>query len=166
MHVHPSGDELNSVYTAALPILSTPLAFFESALAALTPPAAAPWAAATAAAHAAYLAHTAPTVIPGDVQMAEIVSYLDAKLGSDAVLTNGAGNYSGYLHRFYKFKDYGTQLAPTSGSMGYGLPAAVAAKIRWPERQVVCFAGDGCFLMHGQVRDLTVLLTHFLLLLS
>ena len=74
------------------------------------PPAATPWADATAAAHAAYLAHTAPTVIPGDVQMPEIVSFLDAKLGSDAVLTNGAGNYSGYLHRFYKFKDYGALL--------------------------------------------------------
>eukprot|EP01043_Picozoa_sp_COSAG02_P005134 COSAG02_NODE_137_length_34526_cov_94.448079_27_plen_91_part_00 len=62
----------------------------------------------------------APVEIPGAVQMAEIVSYLDATLESDAILTNGAGNYSGFLHRFYKFKEYGTQLAPTSGSMGYG----------------------------------------------
>ena len=61
-----------------------------------------------------------PVEIPGAVQMAEIVSFLDATLESDAIMTNGAGNYSGFLHRFFKFKDYGTQLAPTSGSMGYG----------------------------------------------
>jgi acetolactate synthase-1/2/3 large subunit len=65
-------------------------------------------------------------------------------------MCNGAGNYATWLHRFHRFTRYGTQLAPTSGSMGYGLPAAVGAKRIAPERTVVCFAGDGCFMMHGQ----------------
>ena len=68
----------------------------------------------------------------------------------DAVITNGAGNYAVWVHRFWRFRDFAGQLAPTSGSMGYGLPAAVAAKLRRPEREVVCFAGDGCFQMTGQ----------------
>ena len=65
-------------------------------------------------------------------------------------MTNGAGNYATWLHRFHRYTRYGTQLAPTSGSMGYGLPAAVGAKRVHPDKTVVCFAGDGCFLMHGQ----------------
>ncbi|MEQ9608705.1 MAG: thiamine pyrophosphate-dependent enzyme, partial [Kiloniellaceae bacterium] len=67
-----------------------------------------------------------------------------------AIITNGAGNYTGWVHRFYRFRHFRSQLAPTSGSMGYGLPAAVAAKAVHPDRPVVCFAGDGCFMMHGQ----------------
>ena len=66
------------------------------------------------------------------------------------IVTNGAGNYSGWIHRFHRFRRFGTQVAPTSGSMGYGLPAAIAAKLRRPERMVICFAGDGCFQMTGQ----------------
>ena len=66
------------------------------------------------------------------------------------IVTNGAGNYSAWVHRFHRFRRFGTQVAPTSGSMGYGLPAAIAAKLRHPERTVVCFAGDGCFQMTGQ----------------
>ena len=72
------------------------------------------------------------------------------RLPDDAIITNGAGNYSGWVHRFFRFRRYGTQLAPTSGSMGYGLPAAIAAKLRHPERTVVAFAGDGCFQMTSQ----------------
>ena len=82
--------------------------------------------------------------------MAEIVAWLKGHLPSDTIITNGAGNYSGWVHRFYLFRRYGTQLGPTSGSMGYGTPAAVAAKLRHPDRTVVAFAGDGCFLMTGQ----------------
>jgi acetolactate synthase I/II/III large subunit len=78
------------------------------------------------------------------------MTWLRDQLPPDAVLTNGAGNYSGWIHRFYRFRRFGTQLGPTSGSMGYGLPAAVAAKRLHPERPVICFAGDGCFLMTGQ----------------
>src|SRR5690625_6741548 len=82
--------------------------------------------------------------------MAAVIKYLADTLPEDAILANGAGNYATWVHRFYPFRKYGTQLAPTSGSMGYGLPAAVAAKRTLPDKTVVCFAGDGCFMMHGQ----------------
>ena len=71
-------------------------------------------------------------------------------LPSDAIITNGAGIYSSWGHRFYRFHEYPSQLGPTSGAMGYGMPAAVAAKLVYPEREVVCLAGDGCFMMNGQ----------------
>src|SRR3546814_18267150 len=82
--------------------------------------------------------------------MCEIMLHLRDRLPPDAILCNGAGNYAGWLHRFHRFRRFGTQLAPTSGAMGYGVPAAVAGKLRHPDRPVVCFAGDGCFLMNGQ----------------
>jgi acetolactate synthase I/II/III large subunit len=84
------------------------------------------------------------------VDMSQVVAYLRERLPSDAILTNGAGNYTAWIHRFYQYRVFRTQLAPTSGAMGYGLPAAIAAKLRYPERVVVAFAGDGCFLMYGQ----------------
>jgi acetolactate synthase-1/2/3 large subunit len=82
--------------------------------------------------------------------MGAVMQTLRETLPADAIMTNGAGNYATWLHRFHRFQHYGTQLAPTSGSMGYGLPAAVGAKRVYPDRTVVCLAGDGCFLMHGQ----------------
>jgi acetolactate synthase-1/2/3 large subunit len=82
--------------------------------------------------------------------MGEVMACLRARLPADAILTNGAGNFSVWAHRFYEFRRYRTQLAPTSGAMGYGLPAAIAAKLLHPERTVVAFAGDGDFLMTGQ----------------
>jgi acetolactate synthase-1/2/3 large subunit len=82
--------------------------------------------------------------------MGPIMNYLEKVLPQDAIMTNGAGNYATWVHRYHRFRRYGTQAAPTSGSMGYGLPAAVAAKALHPDRTVVCFAGDGCFLMNGQ----------------
>jgi acetolactate synthase-1/2/3 large subunit len=91
-----------------------------------------------------------PPRIPGTLQMGEVIQHLRRELPDDAVITNGAGNYASWVHRFFRFRGYGTQLAPTSGSMGYGLPAAIAAKLRHRERDVVCFAGDGCFQMTGQ----------------
>ena len=78
------------------------------------------------------------------------MSQIEGALAKDAIVTNGAGNYTVWVHRFHRHRRYVTQLAPISGSMGYGLPAAVAAARVMPDRQVVCFAGDGCFLMHGQ----------------
>ena len=90
-----------------------------------------------------------PPANPGPVQMGEVITHLRSVLQDDAIITNGAGNYSSWVHRYFRFRRFGTQLAPTSGSMGYGLPAAVAAKVRFPDRQVVCFAGDGCFQMTG-----------------
>ncbi len=91
-----------------------------------------------------------PPGIPGALQMGQVIQHLRAVLADDAVICNGAGNYATWIHRYFRFRGYGTQLAPTSGSMGYGLPAAVAAKLRFPNRQVVCVAGDGCFQMTGQ----------------
>jgi acetolactate synthase-1/2/3 large subunit len=91
-----------------------------------------------------------PARIPGDLQMGEVIQHLRRVLPDDAIVSNGAGNYASWVHRYFRFRGYGTQLAPTSGSMGYGVPAAVAAKIRFPQRAVVCFAGDGCFQMTGQ----------------
>ena len=84
------------------------------------------------------------------VDMTQVVAYLRERLPADAIIANGAGNYTAWIHRFYQYRSFRTQLAPTSGAMGYGLPAAIAAKLRYPGRVVVAFAGDGCFLMYGQ----------------
>ncbi|TIU95168.1 MAG: thiamine pyrophosphate-binding protein, partial [Mesorhizobium sp.] len=93
---------------------------------------------------------TPPESGPGAVQMGPIMNYLEKMLPDDAILTNGAGNYATWVHRFHRSRRFATQAAPTSGSMGYGTPAAVAAKELFPERDVIAFAGDGCFLMNGQ----------------
>jgi acetolactate synthase-1/2/3 large subunit len=79
--------------------------------------------------------------------MERVIRHLSEALPEDAIVTNGAGNYAAWLHRYFTFKRFGTQLAPTSGSMGYGLPAAIAAALRHPEREVLCLAGDGCLQM-------------------
>ncbi len=103
------------------------------------------------AAHADFEAWSAqPPRIPGSLQMGEVIQHLRAVLPDDAVICNGAGNYTTWVHRYFRFRRFGSQLAPTSGSMGYGLPAAIAAKLRHPSRTVVCFAGDGCFQMTSQ----------------
>jgi acetolactate synthase-1/2/3 large subunit len=101
------------------------------------------------AARADYLANLRHEPQPGDLQMGEVMAYLRQRLQEDAVITNGAGNFSVWAHRFYEFRHFGTQLAPCAGAMGYGLPAAIAAKLLQPDRVVVCFAGDGDFLMSG-----------------
>lgn len=88
--------------------------------------------------------------LTGSVDFATVMAGLGAQLGPDAIIANGAGNYTVWVHRFHQFRQHGTQLAPTSGAMGYGLPAAVAAKLRHPERPVICIAGDGCFQMYPQ----------------
>tara|TARA_B100000029_G_scaffold479680_1_gene526977 strand:+ start:120 stop:689 length:570 start_codon:yes stop_codon:yes gene_type:complete len=79
--------------------------------------------------------------------MSEAIHKLNETLPDDAIITNGAGNYASWVHRFYRFRTFQSQFAPNSGSMGYGLPAAIAAKLRFPERKVICFAGDGCLQM-------------------
>jgi acetolactate synthase-1/2/3 large subunit len=81
------------------------------------------------------------------VRQEEVIAWLSANLPEDAIITNGAGNYAAWLHRYFVYKRHGTQLAPTSGSMGYGFPAAIAASLEHPGRTVVCLAGDGCFQM-------------------
>jgi acetolactate synthase I/II/III large subunit len=151
VHVFADPDELNHVYQADLAIAASPIAFVQE-LAALPAPQAPVWAEHTQAAHADYLAwsEAAGRSNPGLLQMGPVMEHLKTALPQDVILTNGAGNFSIWLHRFWRYQGYGTQLAPTSGSMGYGLPAAVGAKRLYPERCVVCFAGDGDFMMHGQ----------------
>lgn len=151
IHVYPDSGELGRVYQPDLAITATPGAFIDAVRDLTLPPSAARSAFLDSARHA-YLSwrDTGPIQSPGTLQMAKIIDFLGEQLPDDAILCNGAGNYATWLHRFYPFNKFGTQLAPTSGSMGYGIPAAVAAKRLLPDRSVVAFAGDGCFLMHGQ----------------
>jgi len=151
VHVHADANELGRLYRPTQSIHATPQAF-SSALADLRPAAAVRWAAHTQAARAEYLAWSDPDPIriPGPLQMGEVMRHLREVLPHDAIFCNGAGNFATWVHRFWPFTAYASQLAPTSGSMGYGLPAGVGAKRLWPQREVVVFAGDGDFLMHGQ----------------
>ena len=151
VHVHADADELGKLYRPAQAIHATPQAF-AAALNAVRPQANVPLKAHTKAAHADYQAWSdpAPIRIPGALQMGEVMQHLRATLPADTIFCNGAGNFATWVHRFWPFNSYASQLAPTSGSMGYGLPAAVGAKRLWPQREVVVFAGDGDFLMHGQ----------------
>lgn len=150
VHVHPGAEELGRVYHPALAILATPRAFAAS-LASVEVPKQPAWAESAKQANAEYIEWTeSPRKLPGDFQYGHALAWLRDRLPRDAVICNGAGNYSGWLHRHHRFHTFGTQLAPTSGSMGYGVPAAVLAKRQFPERTVVAFAGDGCFLMNGQ----------------
>src|ERR1700733_14851012 len=148
VHVHPGAEELGRVYSPTLPIHATPTAF-AAALETLDVPGSLRGDA--EAAHAEYLAWTeTPTEQPGGVNLGAIMVWLREYLPDDAILCNGAGNYAAWIHRFFRFRRFGQHVAPTSGSMGYGVPAAVAMKRLYPERPVVCIAGDGDFLMNGQ----------------
>ncbi len=151
LHVHADADELGKLYRAAQSIHATPRAFAQ-ALSTSAPPAPVAWATETAQAHADYLrwSDPAPIRIPGPLQMGEVMQHLREVLPADTIFCNGAGNFATWVHRFWPFRAWASQLAPTSGSMGYGLPAGVGAKRMWPQREVVVFAGDGDFLMHGQ----------------
>ncbi len=151
VHVHADADELGRLYRPALAIQASPQGFAE-ALATLQPAAPPAWRDATAAAHADYLrwSDPVPVRIPGPLQMGEVMQHLIEVLPADTIFCNGAGNFATWVHRFWPFRHFASQLAPTSGSMGYGLPAGVGAKRLWPQREVVVFAGDGDFLMHGQ----------------
>jgi acetolactate synthase-1/2/3 large subunit len=150
VHVHPGAEELGRVYRPHLGIHAAPTAFVQ-ALERLAEPNNIRWRDQTDAAHAEFLAWTEkPTAVPGAINLGEIVVGLRDMLPDDAVICNGAGNFSLWVHRFHRYRRYGTQLAPASGSMGYGVPAAVAMKRLEPERTVIAFAGDGDFLMTGQ----------------
>ena len=149
VHVHPSPDELGSVYRADLPIAAGAAAFAR-ALGRMEAPSSVAWSGLTSELRAAYEKSLTPIALPGAVRLADVVRTVSGMLPEDAIVTNGAGNYSAFVHRYFEYKGYRTQLAPTSGSMGYGLPAAIAAKLAHPTRAVVNFQGDGCFLMTGQ----------------
>ncbi|QTK80985.1 thiamine pyrophosphate-binding protein [Agrobacterium tumefaciens] len=150
VHIYPEAEELGRVYRPDLAICASPDDFV-AALASVDLPHNDAWASRTATMHEAYLNwSTPPQTGPGAVQMGPIMDWIETNVPEDAIFTNGAGNYATWVHRFHRFRRFSTQSAPTSGSMGYGLPAAVAAKHLFPEREVICFAGDGCFMMHGQ----------------
>jgi acetolactate synthase I/II/III large subunit len=148
VHVHADAEELGRVYRPHLAI-NAGNAQFVAMLEGLkftdTP-----WAARTQAARQDYLEWSEPQPMPGKLQWGEIVRWLSDRLPEDAIVTGGAGNFSSWLHRHFRYKGFRTQLGPTSGSMGYGVPAAIAAKLVYPARQVIAVSGDGDFLMNGQ----------------
>ena len=152
VHIHSSAEELNRVFQADLAIHATMNAAARS-LEVLTAPVSVLWEAWTASANEDYLANLQPQKLPGDIDMPAIVGLLQKHLPPDAVLTNGAGNFASWMHRFFKHhglvKGFKTQLAPTVGAMGYGVPAGIAAAIT-TGRVVFTIAGDGDFLMNGQ----------------
>ncbi|MES2999818.1 MAG: thiamine pyrophosphate-binding protein [Pseudomonadota bacterium] len=152
IHIHSSAEELNRVYQADLAINATMNAAARS-LEVLSAPPELPWVAWTEAANADYESNLVPQKLPGNIDMPAIVGILKKHLPDDAVLTNGAGNFASWTHRFFKHhglvKGHKTQLAPTVGAMGYGVPAGIAANIV-TGRVALTMAGDGDFLMNGQ----------------
>ena len=150
VHIHPGAEELGRVYHPQLAINAAPTAFC-AALENLQPPKEIAWRGESDAAHADYLAWgEKATVVPGAVNLGEIMIWLRDNLPADAIITQGAGNFSGWVHRFYRVRKFGGLVGATSGSMGYGLPAALAMQTLYRDRIVVCVSGDGDFLMTGQ----------------
>jgi len=146
IHMHQGAEELGRVYQPDLAVNATPQTI-APALAAMKLADSSKWATDTAAARAAFEAWTTPTDNPGDVKVAALYAHMRGELPEDTIFCNGAGNYAAWLHRFYRYRAFPTQLAPTSGAMGYGVPAAIAAKIVCPDKTVIACAGDGCFMM-------------------
>ena len=144
IHIHADADEIGRVYAPDIGITATAPAVLRQ-LANASP--AGDWSTWTSAARADYDAWLTPQESPGALKQEDVIKWLSGNLPNDAILTNGAGNYAAWLHRYFVYKQYGTQLAPTSGSMGYGFPAAISASLEHPDRTVVCLAGDGCFQM-------------------
>ncbi|TFL17629.1 thiamine pyrophosphate-binding protein [Jannaschia formosa] len=145
IHVHPGAEEINAIWSAEIAIQARAA---DVALALAARDDSLPgWQPMQGRARESYLGWTTPRETPGAVKLEQVIAHLDRVLPEDAIVTNGAGNYAAFLHRYYRWKRFGTQLAPTSGSMGYGFPAAVAASIARPGRAVVCLAGDGCIQM-------------------
>jgi acetolactate synthase-1/2/3 large subunit len=152
VHIHASAEELHRVYHADLAILSTMNAAARS-LEVLTAPPSLPWEKRTETIHADYEANLQPQALPGDIDMPAIVATISKLLPADALVTNGAGNFASWVHRFFRYhglaKGHKTQLAPTSGAMGYGVPAGIGGSIL-SGRLAFTIAGDGDFLMNGQ----------------
>ncbi|MBU6143538.1 MAG: thiamine pyrophosphate-binding protein [Betaproteobacteria bacterium] len=150
IHVHAGAEELGRVYQADLMINSGMPEFAEMLSSMPSLPSnldAKRWA---EQGRSQFEADTQPTPTSLSWDLAAVVTMLQAQLGDQTIVANGAGNYTGWVHRYWRYGGFRTQLAPTSGAMGYGVPAAIAAKLEYPDRHVVCFAGDGCFLMTGQ----------------
>ncbi|ELU01410.1 hypothetical protein CAPTEDRAFT_50813, partial [Capitella teleta] len=151
IHVYPGAEELGRVYIADLPILATPTTFIQS-LAKLAPPSEKKWKKLAHNAHADYRYWTLIEIesADDDLNMNFVIQHMREGVARDAIVCHGAGNYGMWVQRFWNYRNFGSQLAPISGSMGYGLPAAIAAKLTCPEKEVYCFAGDGCFQMVHQ----------------
>jgi acetolactate synthase I/II/III large subunit len=148
VHVHAGAEELGRVYQGEL-LINSGMPQFAAAMKNLKVDGAA-WKTWREQARADYLEWTKPAAIPGRVQLAEIVAWMREHLPQDAIIANGAGNFAGWIARFYRYPGLRTQVAPTNGSMGYGVPAGIAAKVAHPGRLVVSINGDGDFLMNGQ----------------
>ena len=146
VHAHPDPDELGRVYEPELPIV-TALPELAAVLGRLGVRDASRWEVWTEEAHAEYVASLERRSLPGDLDLAAVISFLRDRLTDDAVFTCGAGNFTVWVHRFFEFRTFPTQLSPRAGAMGYGLPAALTAKVLDPDRPVVCLAGDGDFMM-------------------
>jgi acetolactate synthase-1/2/3 large subunit len=151
VHVHPDPNEPGRVYQPVL-AMACGLSEFGKAVAGLTigaRPQRGEW---LRQAREAYVKFSTPPASASSkhVDLATVMGWLSDHLPDDAMVSNGAGNYTVWVHRFFRYRRPRTELAPTSGAMGYGVPAAIAAKLRYPERSVVAFAGDGCFLMYPQ----------------
>lgn len=149
VHIHVDPEELGRVYQPTLGIRAGAPETV-AALAADAPLDAQPWQSWAAAARADYQKTLSPPPVPGSLDFGRVMRYLDRRLPPESILTIGAGNFTLWPQRYYRFKQYGTQLGPQSGAMGYAVPAAVAAKLRHPDVPVVAFSGDGDFLMTGQ----------------
>ena len=149
VHIYPGAEELGRVYYPTLAITAR-APEFALALREIAPPAELPWAQETTQLHESYLEWSTPAEAPGDVNLASVVYELSDMVDDDAIICNGAGNNTGWLHRFFRFREGGRQLASTSGSMGYGIPAAVAAALEHPDRQVIAMTGDGDIQMTSQ----------------
>ncbi|MET0269004.1 MAG: thiamine pyrophosphate-dependent enzyme [Sphingomonas sp.] len=147
IHLHPDPAELGRVWP---PSLAAAVAPDDAAAALVARPLGLRDPAWRDSGHADYRAFAAPVPVTGAVNLSEIFAEFSAALPADAIITNGAGNYAAWAHRFHRHRRPRTQLGPASGTMGYGLPAAIAAKLLWPERDVIALAGDGCFLMTAQ----------------
>jgi acetolactate synthase-1/2/3 large subunit len=149
VHVHAGAEELGRVYQGEL-LINSGMPQIAAALAAMPPVDARRWRDATRQANAEYREWIARRENPGRVQMWDVIDFLKRRLPEDAIMATGAGNFHGWVQRYYHYPTFRTQIGPTSGAMGYGVPAAVAAKIAAPGRMVLCFSGDGDFLMNGQ----------------
>ncbi len=149
VHVHPSSDELGRVYQAEL-MINAGMQEFAGMAARLAPVDSSRWRDWTHRGREDYLKNLKHGTMPGALDLGEVMAFLRKRLPENAIITNGAGNYSGWVQRFYQYTGFRTQLAPTNGAMGYGVPSGVAAKVVHPDRIVVSFSGDGCFTMNGQ----------------
>jgi acetolactate synthase-1/2/3 large subunit len=151
IHIHPDPNELGRVYQPALAI-ACGLAEFADATAPISLPRSESRSAWLHAAREAYVKFSTPSSASSTdyVDLSAVVAWLSNHLDDDAIIANGAGNYTVWVHRYFRYRQLRTELAPTSGAMGYGVPAAIAAKLRHLDRQVIAFAGDGCFQMYPQ----------------